>query len=130
MIAKGSFEVVMQPEPPYESSDGITLARVSIDKRFTGPLEATGKVQMLAARTPVETSAGYVAMERIDGTLDGRRGAFVVAHVGLMARGARSLSIQIVPDSGSGELTGIAGKMDIQLVNGKHFYEIDYTFDR
>src|SRR5262245_45420039 len=130
MIAKGSFEVVLQREPPFDSTDGITLARASLEKRFSGPLEATSKAQMLAARTPVETSAGYVALERITGTLDGRRGAFVVVHLGLMTRGAPSLSITIVPDSGTGELAGIAGKMDIQIVDGKHFYEIDYTLDR
>ncbi len=129
MIAKGSFEVTMHAEPPYDTADGITLARASFDKRFSGPLDASSKVHMLAARTPVETSAAYVALERITGTLDGRKGSFVVVHVGTMARGGRSLRIDIVPDSGTGELAGIAGRMNIELTEGKHLYEIDYTLN-
>lgn len=126
MIVKGSFDITMQPEPPYDTEGGITLSRASFDKRFSGPLEATSKVQMLAARTPVQGSAGYVALERISGSLEGRRGSFVVVHTGLMMRGTPSLSISIVPDSGTDELTGISGRMDIQIVDGKHFYEIEY----
>jgi hypothetical protein len=127
MIAKGSFEVAMKAEPPYDTVDGVTLSRASFDKHFWGPLEATSQVQMLAARTAIETSAGYVAIERISGTLEGRRGTFVVVHTGLMARGTPSLSITIVPDSGTGELSGISGRMAIQIVEGKHFYELDYS---
>src|SRR2546429_291726 len=110
MILKGTFEVVMQPEPPYDVVDGVSLGRAGFDKRFFGPLDGTGKVQMLAARTPVENSAGYVALERICGAVEGRRGTFVVVHTGLMTRGASSLSITIVPDSGTGELAGISGR--------------------
>ena len=128
MIAKGSFEVTMHAEPPYDVVEGVTLGRASFDKRFSGPLEGTGSVQMAAARTPVAGSAGYVAVERIQGTLDGRRGTFVVLHTGLMSRGAPSLTIQIVPDSGTGELRGITGKMSIEIADGKHFYELDYAF--
>jgi hypothetical protein len=127
MIAKGPFEVKMQAEPPYDAVEGVTLGRASFDKRFSGPLEGTGTVQMLAARTPVEGSAGYVAIERIQGSLDGRRGTFVVLHKGLMTRGTPSLAITIVPDSGTGELAGIAGRMSIEITAGKHFYELDYT---
>ena len=128
MIAKGSFEVTMHAEPPYDAIDGVTLGRASFDKRFSGPLEGTGSVQMLAARTPVAGSAGYVAVERIQGALEGRRGTFVVLHTGLMNRGTSSLIVQIVPDSGTGDLRGIAGKMAIEIMDGKHFYELDYTF--
>jgi Protein of unknown function (DUF3224) len=127
MIAKGSFEVTMHAEPPYDAADGVTLARASFDKRFAGPLDATSTVQMLAARTPVDDSAGYVALERIQGTLEGRRGAFVVVHTGIMNRGARSLTIAVVPDSGTGELRGIAGTMSVEIVEGRHSYELEYS---
>jgi hypothetical protein len=128
MIAKGSFEISAKGEPPYDAVDGVTLGRTTFEKRFAGPLEATSNVQMLGARTPVEGSAGYVAIERIVGALDGKTGSFVVVHNGLMSRGARvGLTITIVPDSGTGQLAGISGRMDIQIVQGKHFYELDYT---
>jgi hypothetical protein len=127
MIAKGSFEVAMQAEPPYDAVDGVTLGRASFEKRFSGALEATSTVQMLAARTPMDDSAGYVAIERIQGVLDGRRGTFVVLQTGIMNRGSRSLTITVVPDSGTAELRGIAGRMTIEIVEGKHFYELDYT---
>lgn len=127
MNVKGSFEVIMTGEPPYSEVDGITLGRAALEKVFSGPLTATSKAQMLAARTSVPNSAGYVALERIEGTLDGKPGSFVVVHNGLMTRGEASLTINIVPDSGTGELAGIAGRMSIQIVERKHFYELDYT---
>src|ERR1700691_6244417 len=80
MIAKGSFDLTMHPEPPYDAVDGVTLARVRFDKRFAGPLEATSEVNMMAARTPVDGSAGYVAIERVVGALEGKRGTFVLQH--------------------------------------------------
>jgi hypothetical protein len=126
MTAKGSFEVTMSGEPPYEIIDGVSLSRVTFEKKFEGPLDATSKVAMVAARTKIETSAGYVAAERIIGTLEGKPGTFVLVHVGLMTRGAPSLQIAIVPDSGTGELAGISGRMDIQIVEDKHFYELEY----
>jgi hypothetical protein len=129
MLAKGSFQVTMQAEPPFDDVDGVPHSRAQFDKVFSGPLQASGKVQMLAARTPIATSAGYVALERIVGTLDGKSGSFSVVHVGLMDRGARSLEITVVPDSGTGELSRIRGKMDIQIVSGEHLYELDYSFD-
>lgn len=116
----------MSAEPPYDAVDGVTLARVRFDKRFAGPLDATSSVQMLGARTPVEGSAGYVALERVTGALDGKRGSFVLQHTGVMTRGARSLSVIVVPDSGTGELRGLAGRMDIQIVDGKHYYEMEF----
>ena len=130
MNVKGPFEVRMEGEPPFDEVGGVALARASFDKTFTGPLEATSKVNMLSARTPVAGSAGYVALERVNGVLEGRRGTFTVVHTGLMTRGQPSLTISIVPDSGTGELAGIAGKMDIQIVEGKHFYELEYSFER
>jgi hypothetical protein len=116
----------MIPEPPYSTADGITLGRARIEKTFEGPLTATGEVQMTSARCP-ESSAVYVAIERIEGTLDGKRGSFVAHHVGLSDRGAHSLSIAIVPDSGTGDLRGIRGTIGIQIVDGKHLYELDYS---
>jgi hypothetical protein len=126
MTAKGSFEVLMSGEPPYEIVDGVSLSRVAFEKKFTGPLDATSKVTMIAARTKIENSAGYVAAERIIGTLEGKPGTFVLVHVGLMTRGSPSLQITVVPDSGTGELAGISGRMDIQIVDGNHFYELEY----
>ncbi len=126
MIVKGTFDITMHPEPPYDAVDGVTLARARIDKRFTGPLDATSEVNMIGARTPVEGSAGYVAIERVKGTLAGRCGTFVLQHRGVMTRGARSLSVTVVPDSGTDQLKGISGEMDIQIVDGKHFYELSY----
>ncbi len=119
----------MAAEPPYDVVDGVSLARVSFDKRFAGALDATSGVQMLGARTPVEGSAGYVAIERVTGTLDGKQGTFVLQHSGVMTRGARTLSVTVVPDSGTGELKGLSGRMDIQVVDGKHFYEFDFELD-
>jgi hypothetical protein len=98
-----------------------------IDKRFGGDLEATSKGQMLAVRTKVEGSAGYVALERVEGTLAGRAGSFVLQHSGTMTRGAQQLSIAVVPDSGTGELEGLAGQMRINIADGRHSYEFDYT---
>lgn len=127
MVVKGSFEVKLRFDAPFDTVEGVSLGRAQGDKRFAGPLEATGTVEMLSARTGIENSAGYVAVERITGTLAGRRGSFVVLHTGLMNRGAGSLTITIVPDSGTGELSGISGKMAIEIVQGQHYYELDYA---
>ena len=127
-VARGTFEVTMTPEPPYDTTDGVSLGRVSFEKTFSGELTATGRVQMLAARTAVPTSAAYVALERITGTLAGREGSFTVTHLGRATASARTLDVAIVPDSGTGGLTGIAGTMKIDIVEGKHLYEIEYTF--
>ncbi|MBN9160672.1 MAG: hypothetical protein BGO98_30700 [Myxococcales bacterium 68-20] len=124
--AKGTFEVTMKAEPPYDTVDGVALGRATFDKRFAGPLDATGTVTMLSARTPVNGSAGYVAIERVTGTLDGKHGTFVLQHSGTMNRGASTLSVTVVPDSGTGELAGLSGRMNIQIVEGKHFYELDF----
>ncbi len=130
MIVKGSFELTMHPEPPYDTVEGVTLARIRFEKRFAGPLEATSEVNMIGARTPIEGSAGYVAIERVTGALVGKRGSFVLMHSGLMTRGTPSLSVVIVPDSGTGELAGIFGTMKIENEGGKHGYELDYELVR
>ena len=124
--AKGTFEVKLRPQVDGEEG-GASLGRMLIDKRFDGDLVATSRGQMLAFRSPVEGSAGYVALEQVEGTLAGRAGGFVLQHTGTMARGAQSLSVTVVPDSGTGELEGLAGRMKIMVAEGSHAYEFDYT---
>jgi hypothetical protein len=125
--ASGTFDVQATPHPPYDAAPGATLGRLTLAKQFRGDLEATSTVEMLSAMSEVKGSAGYVAIERIGGALHGRTGTFVVQHSGAMTRGAPSLSISVVPDSGTGELTGISGTMGIDIVDGKHFYRFDYA---
>ena len=128
--ASGTFEVKLNPQAPDDDVGDPTVGRMSIDKQFHGDLEATSKGQMLAVRTDVEGSAGYVAMERVTGTLHGRSGAFTLQHSGTMTRGAQQLTVTVVPDSGTGELVGLAGKMTIDIVDGKHFYDFNYTLPK
>jgi Protein of unknown function (DUF3224) len=125
--ASGTFEVKLVPQPPEDKAEGSTLARMSIDKQFHGDLDATSKGQMLTAGTDVKGSAGYVAIERITGTLEGRSGSFVFQHSGTLTRGAPQQSITVVPDSGTGQLVGLAGQMTINIAEGKHSYEFEYT---
>ena len=122
----GTFEVKLTPQAPAGGEEP-TVGRLLIDKQFHGALEATSKGQMLACSTNVEGSAGYVAMERVSGVLQGRRGTFALQHNGLMNRGAPQLSITVSPDSGTEQLVGLAGTMTINIVDGKHFYEFVYT---
>ena len=124
--ASGSFDVTLTPQMPEEAT-GAAIGRLLIDKQFHGDIEATSKGQMLAAGTAIEGSAGYVAIEQATGTLHGRSGSFVLQHSGTMARGAGQLVITVVPDSGTGELVGLAGEMTITIVDGKHMYDFDYT---
>lgn len=126
--ASGSFEVRLAPQETYNKSDSM-LGRMSIDKQFHGPLEATSKGEMLTAGTNVKGSAGYVAIERVTGTLNGKSGSFALQHFATMTRGAPQLTIIVVPDSGTGELGGLSGKLNIRIENGKHFYDLDYTLE-
>ena len=114
-------------EQAAEEHGGTTVGRSSIDKRFHGPLHATSRGEMLTAVTSVKGSAGYVAIERVTGTLDGRAGTFVLQHDATMTRGAPELTIVVVPDSATGGLAGLAGRMGIRIEGGKHFYDFDYT---
>ena len=123
--ASGTFEVKLAPLQAY--AEDPALGRLSIDKQFRGDLEATSRGEMLSAGTAVQGSAGYVAIERVSGTLHGRAGTFVLQHNGTMARGAPSLSVTVVPDSGTGELAGLAGTMSIDVSGGNHSYTFDYT---
>lgn len=124
--ATGIFEVKVIPQSDDKSSSPA-IARLLLDKQFHGDLEGTSKGQMLAAGTAVEGSAGYVAMEQVSGTLQGRRGTFVLQHGGTINRGAAQLSVSVVPDSGTDQLAGLTGKMDIKIDEGKHFYTFEYA---
>jgi Protein of unknown function (DUF3224) len=100
---------------------------MAIDKQFHGELEATSMGQMLTAGTSVKGSAGYVAIEKVTGALHGRSGTFVLQHTGTMTRGAPQLTITVVPDSGTDQLVGLSGKMNINIVDGKHSYDFEYS---
>lgn len=126
-LAVGDFDVKLNPLATYESSGGSLMGHLSLDKEFRGDLVATSKGEMLSAGTNVKGSAGYVAIERVIGTLHGRRGSFVLQHSGTMTRGAPQLSVSVVPDSGTDELVGLAGTMAIIIADGKHSYEFSYT---
>jgi uncharacterized protein DUF3224 len=123
--ARGTFEVKLTPQADGDAGAG--LGRLILDKQFHGDLEATSQGQMLSAGTAVQGSAGYVALERVSGTLQGRTGTFVLQHHGLMDRGTPSLTITVVPDSGTGELTGISGTMSIEIAEGRHSYDFEHT---
>ncbi len=122
--ASGTFEVKMTPQSPDE---GAVVGRFLLAKQFQGDLKGTSKGEMLAISTAVPGSAGYVAMEQVTGTLNGRTGTFALQHTGTMTRGTPELSVTVVPDSGTGELAGLSGKLDIKITDGKHSYELDYA---
>jgi hypothetical protein len=125
--AKGSFEVKLNPLPAYNTDPEALLGRMSLDKQFHGDLEATSKGEMLTAMSAVKGSAGYVAMERVTGALKGKNGSFALQHSGTMDRGAQRLVITVVPDSGVGDLKGLAGTMSIEIAEGKHSYVLEYS---
>jgi Protein of unknown function (DUF3224) len=127
--ARGPFEVKVTPQKPdSEVAQASNLGRFTIDKVFHGDLEATSTGEMIGAQTEVKGSAGYVAMERVTGILKGRKGTFVLQHSGTMTRGLPEMSVTVVPDSGTGELKGLAGKMNIIIApDGKHSYEFEYS---
>ena len=125
--AKGTFRVQMKPVSEPSSVSGVSTGRMSLDKQFEGDWIATGKGEMLTALTPEQGSAGYVAIERVTGTLHGRSGSLVLQHSGIMTKGAQSLAIQIVPGSGTDQLLGIQGEFRLTIEQGKHFYELEYT---
>ena len=126
MHARGTFEVKLAPQPPAPGVEAANLGRLSIDKRFHGDLDGSSLGEMLSAGTEVAGSAGYVAIERVSGTLHGRRGSFALMHYGVMDRGAASLTVSVVPDSGTGELVGLTGRLAIRIEQGRHEYEFDY----
>jgi hypothetical protein len=125
--ARGPFDVKTTAEVLSERVADPTLGRMSLEKQYHGDLEASGKGEMLTASTSVKGSGVYVAVERVTGTLQGRKGSFALYHTGVMTRGAPELRITVVPDSGTEELAGIAGTLSIQIANGKHSYDLEYT---
>lgn len=125
--AAGSFTVSIKPQHKPDIAPGSSLGRMLLNKQFLGELVASGKGEMLTAMTETTGSAGYVAIERVSGVLQGRRGTFVFQHSGTMAHGVQRLSITVVPDSGAEQLTGIDGSFTIKIVDGEHFYEFDYS---
>lgn len=125
--AKGPFEVKLIPQAADELIQATALSRMLLDKQFQGDLEAVSKGQMLAAGTAVESSAAYVALEQVEGTLHGRRGSFILQHNASMNRGTPQLTITVVHDSGTDQLIGLAGKMAILIEEGKHFYDFEYA---
>lgn len=128
MQAKGEFEVTRIPQEELDIGGGASVGHSRFDKRFHGPLEAVSVVHMLALMSPVPGSGAYVAIERIEGTLDGRCGSFHMQHNGIMDRGRPSLDLTVVPDTGTGELAGLHGRLAIDIVDGKHYYTFDYGF--
>jgi hypothetical protein len=127
--ASGPFEVKVAPLESYNRDDGAAIGRMSLDKQYHGELEATSRGEMLGTGDP-KSNAGYVAIERVTGTLHGRRGSFVLMHRGTMTRGVPRLDIIVAPGSGNGELTGLHGTMSIDVApGGAHSYRFDYTFD-
>ena len=126
--ARGSMGVNMEAEPPFLDQDGLKLNRNAVSKRFHGEMSGTSEAQMLAAFTATPGSAGYVAIEHFVGSVNGKSGSFVMQHSGIMNRGDAQLTVSIVPDSGSGELAGISGTLDIDNSDGQHSYVLDYDF--
>ena len=125
-IIQGKFDVKLLPQAADELT-GEAVGRFLLDKRYHGELDATAVGQMLAIRSPVAGSAGYVAMERVSGTLAGRRGSFALQHRGVMTRGTPELLVTVVPDSGTEELEGLTGSLRIDIANGEHAYVFDYS---
>ena len=126
--ATGAFEVKLTPLDPAFKSDDNSIARYSIDKQFHGALEATSKGEMLSGAGSVKGSGGYVAIERVTGTLDGRTGTFLLQHNGTMQNGNYHLNVIVIPDSATAQLTGLQGTMEIIIKDGKHSYDLSYSF--
>jgi hypothetical protein len=130
MRATGDFSVDLQPLEPFTSgSAGTHLQRMSITKTFKGDLVGQSLGEMLSVTATAENSAGYVAIEQVEGALRGKGGTFVLQHFGIIKRGAQRLVLEVVPDSGTGQLEGLAGEMIINVENGKHRYAFDYTLE-
>ena len=127
MKATGTFNVDLKPtDYSQQALEGMQLGRMTLDKTFNGDLEATSKGEMLSAMTTTKGSAGYVVIEQVFGSLTGKKGTFILQHFGMMNRGAQRLILEIIPDSGTAELNGISGSMEIKIEEGKHYYELNY----
>ena len=124
--ATGTFDVTLTPQPPRDGEYAFPI-RLRLEKKFQGDLAGTSAGEMLSAMTDVKGSAGYVALERVEGSLSGKHGTFALQHSGTMDRGRPSLAISVVPDSGSGELVGLTGSMAIEIADGVHRYDFAYA---
>lgn len=128
MRATGPFDVKLAPLTMDDGTDDANIGRMSLDKVFHGDLDATSKGTMLSAATGVKGSAGYVAIEKVRGSLGGRKGTFVLQHSATMDRGVPRLDIHVVPDSGTEALAGLTGRMTIEIApGGKHSYAFEYS---
>ena len=125
--AEGTFDVKNTPLPPDDATTGTSIGRFGLDKHFHGDLEGPSKGEMLASGNPATGAAGYVAIEQITGNLQGHTGSFAIQHLGTMEQGKFHLTVTVLPGSGTGDLTGIAGSMTIIIAAGKHSYTFDYT---
>jgi len=126
-VITGEFSVAMQPEAMSAVAADSGIGRMSLDKHYHGALQAEGKGEMLAYMDRALGSGAYVAVERVTGTVEGRNGSFLLYHTGVMTRGAPGLTVAVVPDSGSGELAGLRGSLNIRIEGGKHYYDFEYT---
>lgn len=124
--ARGPMDVNMEAEPAFLEQEGLKLNRNLVRKVFSGDMAGTSEAQMIAAVTATPGSAGYVAIEHFIGSVGGRSGSFVLQHSGVMNRGDARLEVTIVPDSGTGELAGISGTLEIHNDEGQHSYVLDY----
>jgi len=125
--ATGTFDVRVAPLDPAFRFDDNAITRFSIDKQFHGDLEAASKGEMLAGGSPTKGSGGYVAIERVSGTIDGQTGTFLLQHKGTMQNGAYHMDVVVIPGSGTGQFTGIDGSMQIVIKDGKHSYDFAFT---
>ena len=125
--ATGTFEVKLTPEP--DASGEAVVGRMSIDKQFQGDINGTSKGLMTMAGTAVQGSAGYVALEKVSASIDGKNGTFYLQHHGIMNRGEGKLLVVVIPDSGTDGLTGLSGSMSIKIEDGKHFYDFEYAIE-
>ncbi|HEY1198800.1 MAG TPA: DUF3224 domain-containing protein [Thermoplasmata archaeon] len=128
--AHGVFDVEMHPDGEDDSAEGTTLGRMIVEKRFHGDLEGTGRGRMSTGKTSLQGSAGYVLIERVQGRLHGRTGTFLLQHWGILDRGVQDSRVEVIPDSGSGELAGLKGRLTGRIENGVHSYELDYSLAR
>jgi uncharacterized protein DUF3224 len=125
--ARGTFDVKVTPQAPDDAAAAGPFGRLFLDKKFHGELDGASRGQMLAAGTGNESSGAYVALEQVTGVLNGRRGSFMLQHNGTMSKGVPTMIVTVVPDSGTEELAGLAGKMTIVIADGKHSYDFEYT---
>src|SRR5262245_36837357 len=129
MTARGTFDVEVTPQPQDDTAGG-PFGRLFLDKQFRGDLQGASKGQMLVAQTGIDQSGGYVALELVTGELHGKKGGFILQHKGTMRKGVYRMDVTVVPDSGTGELSGISGAMTIRIEGGRHSYEFEYTLDK